>query len=85
MGDPMLTTIPPFLMGVSPAYWNYSNHVNLDNIKMDSNFIWLLCSLVSTISWVIYIVYYNSRVIGYILTKLLNRFIGRDSYIKVGM
>ncbi|XP_011494762.1 PREDICTED: uncharacterized protein KIAA1109 [Ceratosolen solmsi marchali] len=51
---------------------------------MDSNFIWLLCSLVSVISWVIYITYYNSRVIGYILTKLLNRFIGRDEYVKVG-
>ncbi|XP_031778306.1 transmembrane protein KIAA1109 isoform X10 [Nasonia vitripennis] len=84
MGDLVFTTFPPSLMEVSPAYWNYSDHVNLDNLKMDSNFIWLLCSLVSTISWVIYIAYYNSRVIGYILTKLLNRFIGKDSYFKIG-
>lgn len=84
MGDLVFTTFPPSLMGISPAYWNYSDHVNLDNLKMDSNFIWLLCSLVSTISWVIYIAYYNSRVMGYILTKLLNRFIGRDSYVQVG-
>lgn len=84
MADLVFTNFPTSSMGVSPAYWNYSDHVNLDNLKMDSNFIWLLCSLVSTISWVIYVAYYNSRVIGYILTKLLNRFIGRDSYFKIG-
>ena len=84
MGD-IMYTISPSLLEVSPGYWNYSRHVNLENLKMDSNFIWLLCSLVSAISWVIYITYYNSRVIGYILTKLLNRFINKDTYIKVGM
>ncbi|XP_035723534.1 transmembrane protein KIAA1109-like isoform X4 [Vespa mandarinia] len=74
----------PFLSGIEPAFWNYSDHVILDDLKMDSNFIWLLCSLVSAISWIIYIVYYNSRVIGYILTKLLNRFVIRDGYVKIG-
>lgn len=84
MGDILYSTSPPSLMGVSPAYWNYSDHVNLENIKMDSNFMWLLCSLVSAISWLTYITYYNSRVLGYILTKLLNRFVGKYQYIKVG-
>lgn len=66
------------------AFWNYSDHVILDDLKMDSNFIWLLCSLVSGISWIVYIAYYNSRVVGYIITKLLNRFVIRDGYVKVG-
>ncbi|XP_057320080.1 bridge-like lipid transfer protein family member 1 isoform X4 [Microplitis mediator] len=77
------STAPSF-SGIEPAYWNYSDHVILDDLKMDSNFIWLLCSLVSAISWVIYITYYNSRVIGYIITRLLNRFVIRDGYVKVG-
>lgn len=72
------------VLGFESAFWNYSDHVILDDLKMDSNFIWLLCSLVSAIFWIIYIAYYNSRVTGYILTKLLNRFIIRDGYVKVG-
>nr|XP_033335326.1 transmembrane protein KIAA1109 homolog isoform X11 [Megalopta genalis] len=74
----------PSLSGIEPAFWNYSDHVILDDLKMDSSFIYLLCSLVSATSWIIYIAYYNSRVIGYILTKLLNRFVIRDGYVKVG-
>ncbi|XP_050452726.1 transmembrane protein KIAA1109 isoform X1 [Cataglyphis hispanica] len=76
-------TISSFF-GIEPAFWNYSDHVILDDLKMDSNFMWLLCSLVSAIFWIVYIAYYNSRVAGYILTKLLNRFVIRDGYIKVG-
>ncbi|XP_014476117.1 PREDICTED: uncharacterized protein KIAA1109 isoform X1 [Dinoponera quadriceps] len=76
-------TVSSFL-SIEPAFWNYSDHVILDDLKMDSNFVWLLCSLVSAISWIIYIAYYNSRVTGYILTKLLNRFVIRDGYVKVG-
>ncbi|XP_024891805.1 uncharacterized protein KIAA1109-like isoform X13 [Temnothorax curvispinosus] len=74
----------PSLLVVESAFWNYSDHVILDDLKMDSNFIWLLCSLVSAIFWIVYIAYYNSRVAGYIFTKLLNRFIIRDGYVKVG-
>lgn len=77
-------TVPSFFDGFESAFWNYSDHVILDDLKMDSNFIWLLCSLVSAISWIVYIAYYNSRVAGYIITKLLNRFIIRDGYVKVG-
>lgn len=75
---PANVTLPSF-----SKLLNYTNPVILDGLKMDS-FIWLLGSLVSAISWIIYITYYNSRVIGYILTKLLNRFVIRDGYVKVG-
>ncbi|XP_046477858.1 bridge-like lipid transfer protein family member 1 isoform X1 [Neodiprion pinetum] len=54
------------------------------NMPINDQFIWLLCSLVSAISWIVYIAYYNSRVIGYVLTRLLNRFVIRDGYVKVG-
>ncbi|XP_043271443.1 transmembrane protein KIAA1109 isoform X4 [Venturia canescens] len=74
----------PSFTGIEPAYWNYSDHVILEDLRIDSNFIWLLCSLVSAISWIIYIAYYNSRVIGYILTRLLNRFVIRQGHVKVG-
>ncbi|XP_052121267.1 transmembrane protein KIAA1109 isoform X3 [Frankliniella occidentalis] len=66
------------------APWNYSSHVNLKDLKMDSNFAWLLCSLVSAMAWVIYITYYSSRVIGHLLTYLLNRFFIQEGHFKVG-
>lgn len=68
--------------------WNTSSIENsLSNldIKMDSNFAWLLCSLLSGIIWVTYITYYHSRVLGYILTRILNRnFFVKNGYMKVG-
>ena len=68
--------------------WNTSaieNSLSNLDIKMDSNFAWLLCSLLSGIIWVTYISYYHSRVLGYILTKILNRhFIDKNGYTKVG-
>ncbi|XP_033221657.1 transmembrane protein KIAA1109-like [Belonocnema kinseyi] len=84
MEETFFNSTPPSFSKISPAYWNYSDHIMLDDLKLDTNFIWLLCSLVSAISWVIYIAYYNSRVIAYIITRLLNRFVIRDGYVKVG-
>lgn len=66
------------------AHWNYSTHVNLKDLKMDSNFAWLLCSLVSAMAWVIYITYYSSRVIGHMLTYILNRFFIQEGHFRVG-
>ncbi|XP_014242068.1 uncharacterized protein KIAA1109 isoform X2 [Cimex lectularius] len=71
------TTIP------EPSSWN-STSLNLDNLKMDSNFALLLCSLVTAMMWVIYITYYNSRVIGYIMTRALNKLYITEGYFKVG-
>ncbi|XP_049857041.1 transmembrane protein KIAA1109 homolog isoform X4 [Schistocerca gregaria] len=64
-----------------PAFLNQTT--KLDEIAMDKNFFWLLCSLLSSVVWVVYITYYNSRVIGYFITRLLNRFI-TDGYMHVG-
>jgi len=63
--------------------WNLTN-VHLDDIKMDSNFAWMLFSLISGMVWVIYITYYNSRVIAYIVTRLLTRFYATKGYLSIG-
>jgi hypothetical protein len=60
------------------------SHLGFDDFKMDSNFAWLLCSLVSTMAWVIYITYYNSRVFGYFMTRLLNRLFIHEGCMHVG-
>ncbi|CAG9815067.1 unnamed protein product [Phaedon cochleariae] len=61
-----------------------SKHLNLDDIKMDSNFAMLLCSLVFAVSWAIYITYYNSRVVGYIITKVANKLFIGEGYFRIG-
>lgn len=63
--------------------WNLTD-VHLDDIKMDSNFAWMLFSLISGMVWVIYITYYNSRVTAYIVTRLLTRFYATKGYLSIG-
>lgn len=58
---------------------------NLNDIKVDSNFAWLLFSLISGMVWVIYITYYNSRVTAYIVTRLLTRFYSTKGYLSIGL
>ncbi|GFU08726.1 uncharacterized protein KIAA1109 [Trichonephila clavipes] len=73
------TSFPP--IRIAAPTWNTT--ATLKNIPIDSNLAWLLCALCMAMSWVIYITYYNSRVIGYILTRVLNHFI-KQGYVKVG-
>ncbi|KAJ8982558.1 hypothetical protein NQ317_005029 [Molorchus minor] len=61
-----------------------TNHHVLEDIKMDSNFAMLLCSLVFAVAWVVYIAFYNSRLVGYIITKIANKFFIRDAFFKIG-
>lgn len=53
------------------------------DIPIDSNFAWLVISLFVAMVWVIYITYYNARVLGQILTRICNRFIG-EGYVNIG-
>lgn len=72
----------------NPQMWsgNRSGHGNLiEDITMDTNFAMLLCSLIFAIAWVIYITYYNSRLVGYIITKIVNKLFIRDGYFKIGL
>uniref|UniRef100_A0AAR5PXA5 Bridge-like lipid transfer protein family member 1 C-terminal domain-containing protein n=1 Tax=Dendroctonus ponderosae TaxID=77166 RepID=A0AAR5PXA5_DENPD len=64
--------------------WNSTLHqVSLEDLKMDSNFLMLLFSLIFAVLWVIYITYYNSRILGYIITKVANKFIS-EGYFRIG-
>lgn len=63
---------------------NMSHETTLEDLTMDTNMIWLLSSLVSAMLWVIYISFYNSRVVGYFVTKLVNRFSMKGVYFKIG-
>lgn len=64
--------------------YNGSHH-HLEDIKMDSNFAMLLCSLVFAVAWVIYVTYYNSRLVGYIITKIVNKlFMGNKKFFRIG-
>lgn len=63
--------------------WN-STSIDFAEITMDKNFALLLVSLISAMLWVVYITYYNSRVLGYILTRLINKFYFQDDNFKIG-
>ncbi|KAG6441139.1 hypothetical protein O3G_MSEX001705 [Manduca sexta] len=60
------------------------NTTSIADITMDRTFALLLVSLISAILWVVYITYYNSRVLGYILTRLINKFYFQDENFKIG-
>ena len=48
-----------------------------------STFYWLMISICLCISWVVYLTYYNSRVLGLILSAILNRII-KHGHIQFG-
>lgn len=56
----------------------------LEDITIDANFAWLLFSLLIALIWFTYITHYSSRVIGQILTRLLNHFAIGSGYIRIG-
>ena len=56
-------------------------------IHPSTNFLLFLCSLLFAMFWVIYITFLNSRLVGSIVTKILNRFLPQiwpGAYCKVG-
>lgn len=80
--DKDTTVIYNTVSGMEDSYWNITTH--LDDFRMDSNFVSMLFSLISGMIWVIYITYYNSRVIAYIVTRLLTRFYATKGYLSIG-
>ena len=52
-----------------------------------STLYWFFISLAATIFWAIYLTYYNSRVIGLIVTFIANKFVkyGRVNVGKIGL
>ncbi|XP_063234537.1 bridge-like lipid transfer protein family member 1 isoform X2 [Bacillus rossius redtenbacheri] len=66
------------------ASWNLTDINKYVDFTVDSSFAFLMFSLLSAIVWVVYITYYNSRVVGYFVTRLLNRLFIRTGYVQVG-
>lgn len=78
------TTISAIYEKTEASKWNSTLHqVSLEDLKMDSNFLMLLFSLIFAVLWVIYITYYNSRILGYIITKVANKFLS-EGYFRIG-
>ena len=66
------------------ARWNTNTTVGVNDLEFDSNFAFLIISLLVGSVWYIYITFYNSRLFGMIVTSIVNRFVGQNAYFKVG-
>jgi hypothetical protein len=72
----------------SPFNKHWSQHNDsiiklLEDELPQSTLYWLLISICAAIAWIVYLTYYNSRVIGLILTAIINRFV-KFGYVRVG-
>ena len=52
------------------------------NVEAGTNFAVFMFSLIFGMFWVTYITFFNSRVVGAIVTKIANRFVN-EGYVKV--
>ncbi|CAH1991192.1 unnamed protein product [Acanthoscelides obtectus] len=78
---------PRFYHDNPEASFSNGSGLNLENLNLDSldsNFAILLSSLVFAVAWVIYITYYNSRVVAYIITQIVNKLFISDGFFKIG-
>jgi hypothetical protein len=67
------------------SQWNSNKSFQtIEDIKIDANFAWLIFSLLIAMIWFTYITHYSARVIGQILTHLLNRFVIGSGYLRIG-
>lgn len=84
MEEVTTTTELPDLLKFPVAGQN--NYTDLSNnvVEMDSNMAWVGLSLLITICWTVYITFYHSRIVGYFLTKLINRLSMKGAYFKIG-
>lgn len=57
---------------------------SLEQYIFNGHFAILLVSLITAMIWILYITYYNSRVIGYIITRLITKFYVRKGFLKIG-
>lgn len=60
---------------------NFIDEVQLE--LSDSKWYWFFLSIVLAQAWVLYLTFYNSRVIGVILTAVINKFV-KIGHIRLG-
>ncbi|ESO10151.1 hypothetical protein HELRODRAFT_72794, partial [Helobdella robusta] len=53
------------------------------NESFQSSYYWLIVAAFCSIVWIVYLTYYNSRVVGFFLTLAINRFL-KYGYLKIG-
>ncbi|KAJ2953969.1 hypothetical protein O0L34_g1610 [Tuta absoluta] len=70
-------------LGPVAAAWNATT-LDLADITMDRNFFLLVAALCTSVAWVVYMSYYNSRLLGFLLTRLVNKFYFQDDNFKIG-
>jgi len=67
--------------------WGRPNETLFDTLESElpkqSSLYWLLISIVAAIVWVVYITYYNSRVVGVILTLIVNKLV-KFGHVHIG-
>jgi len=67
--------------------WGLQNESLIEALESElppqSTLYWLLISICGAIAWVVYITYYNSRVIGIVLTVIVNKFI-KFGHVNIG-
>ena len=57
--------------------------INIDIPSTGANFLLFMCSLVFGMVWITYITFFNSRIVGNILTRIVNRFVTTGGHVKV--
>jgi len=77
---------PTIFQHASPQLQNFNvtSFRDVVNLTLDSNFALFLLSLVCAIFWVVYIVFYNSRVVALLVTKIANHFFVKYGHIHFG-
>ena len=67
--------------------WGMQNESLIDVLESElppqSTLYWLLISICAAIAWVVYITYYNSRVIGVVLTVIVNKLV-KFGHVHIG-
>ena len=67
--------------------WGLANETFIQTLENElppqSTLYYLLISICAAIAWVVYITYYNSRVVGVVLTVIVNKFV-KYGHVHIG-
>ncbi len=77
----ILTNFTGILQGKFPGI-NIKEIPGVADPSTRTNFAIFMCSLICAMFWLTYITFFNSRLVGTIVTKIANRFV-KVGYVKV--
>ena len=70
-------------MAVQWSKYDNETFIEILEGELPQSIWWLLIAIFAAIAWITYLTYYNSRVIGLILTLVLNKFV-KGAHVKFG-